>query len=125
MFINHDDRVLQVERLHLVDNSIEQREHLPVGVGTSAEKDQPGRLRMALGKKTRIVEVGGDDDSTFAARGGEDLLVGCCGKSHGRGMSRAVPARLEVRDRQWSDRHVNEELQPASSIVSSSARLAA
>jgi hypothetical protein len=76
-------------------------------------------------QKSGVVEVGGDDDSPFTARGVEQLSVRGSSQSDLVGVDRVMTDGPEMRHSEGRHRHVDQELQPVSSIVSSSARLAA
>ena len=88
-------RVLEIQLGRLSQDAVEEGEHLGVRIGAAAEEDHPRARGLEESEEARVVEVCGDD-----------LL-------------------LEVWDRLRRHRHVDQELQPASSMVSSSARLTA
>jgi hypothetical protein len=79
-----------------------------------------GTAGLVERQKPRVVEIGRDGDSLFTARGVEQLS-----QSDLVGVDRAMTDGPEMRHSEGRHRHVDQELQPVSSMVSSSARLAA
>ena len=73
----------------------------------------------------RIVEVCRDHHSAFTPGHLEDLVIGRPGKPDRRSVNRVVARCPKVGHGLAGHRHVDEESQPVSSMVWSSARLAA
>jgi hypothetical protein len=125
VLVHDGDRASEVQGLGLGEHAIEEGEHLGVRVGATTEEDHAGPVCLEQGEEARVVEIGGDDDAVFGPYSLEDFAVRLGAESDGGGVHGVVALGCEVCYCLWSHRHVDQELQPASSTVSSSARLAA
>jgi hypothetical protein len=125
VLIHDGDRALELERAGLGENAIEEGQHLGIRVGATAKQDDARPVRLEQGQETGVVEIRGDDDAVVDSGPLQDHAV-LLGAESGCGSVEGVVAfGFEVCHCLWSDRHVDEKSQPTSSMVSSSARLAA
>jgi len=106
-------------------NPVEQREHLSVRVRTSAEQDDAGTVGLLERNKARIVQVGSNDDSFLTPGDCEQFVVRRPSESEIDGVDRIMTGSPEMRSSIGRHRHVDQKRQPVSSMISSSARLAA
>ena len=104
---------------------VEQRKHLSVRVRASAEQDDAGTVGLLQCNEARIVQVGSNDDSFLAPCDCEQFVVRRPSESEIDGVDRIMTGSPKMRPSIGRHRHVDQELQPVSSMISSSARLAA
>lgn len=123
--IDDHDRVSQIECGDLCQDSVEQRKHLCVRVRAATEQDDTGTIGLVECNEARIVEIRSDDDSLLAPRHVEHLAVSRSSESEIDGVDRIMTGSSQVWPSVGRHRHVDQELQPVSSMISSSARLAA
>jgi hypothetical protein len=95
----------------------------PCGIRSVCEGQAAPADAVFVDDADRVLEVQGIGLSENAVEEG-DVAVGLGAEPDGMGMDGVVAHRLKVRDGLWGERHVDEELQPVNSTVSSSARLA-
>lgn len=117
--------MLEVECGGAGQDPIEQRKHLAVRVRTSAEQDDAGTVGLLERKKAWLVEVGGNDDPLLAPRHPEQFVVRRPRQAEIDGVDRIMTGSPKMRPSVGRHRHVDQKLQPVSSMISSSARLAA
>ena len=91
----------------------------------SAEQDDTGTIGLVECNEVRVVEIRSDDDPLLAPRHVEHLAVSRSTESEIDGVDRIMTGSSQVWPSVGRHRHVDQELQPVSSMISSSARLAA
>ena len=123
--VDDSDRTFEIEPVGLNEDAVQKRQHLAVQIRSPSEKDDTRAGGITAQDQPRIVEISRDDDSTVTPGSFDDLVIGRLGKSDRGGMNRVVAGRPQVGNCVGGHRHVNEKPHPVSSIVSSSARLAA
>jgi len=125
MPVDDRDRSRQLRLWHGRQDTIEEAEHLSVGVRATAEQDDAGSVSVLEGEQPRIVEIGGHDNPSLRTGGFNDLAVGCSREPYRGGVDGFMPGPPEVLDRVGRHGHVHEKSHPLNSMTSSSARLAA
>jgi hypothetical protein len=123
--IHNDDRPLEVQGRRPRQHTIEQPEHVGIRVRSPAEEDEARTAGLVQRQEPRVVEIRRDDDSLLPPRYVEQLGVRGSSQSHLMGVDGVMTDGPEMRDGLGRHRHVDQKLQPVSSMVSSSARLAA
>src|ERR671918_1024256 len=104
---------------------IEQRQHLSVRVRAPAEQDDARAVGLLKRYEAWVVEVGGNDDSLLTSCHGQQFAIRRPSESEIDGMDRIMTSSPKMRPSVGRHRHVDQELQLVSSMISSSARLAA
>src|SRR5438034_2862595 len=82
-------------------------------------------FRSLQRNEARIVQVGSNDDSFLTPCDCEQFVVRRLSESEIDGVDRIMTGSPKMRPSIGRHRHVDQELQPVSSMISSSARLAA
>jgi hypothetical protein len=67
--------MLEVERIRLSKDAIQEPQHLVVGVGTTAEQDDPRSSGSVDREKSRVIEIRGHDDLPSCTCDSQDLGV--------------------------------------------------
>jgi hypothetical protein len=117
--------MFEVECGSTSQDPVEQRKHLSVGVRTSAEQDDAGTVGVLKRNEAWVVEIGSNDDPLLTSSHGQQLVVRRPSESEIDGVDRIMTGSPKMRPSVGRHRHVDQELQPVSSMISSSARLAA
>ena len=124
--IHDGDRMFEVDRIGLSQDSIQEFQHLVVGVGAAAEQDDSGSRSSLDCEKSRVIEIRRHDDLCVCTGGSQDLGIPSACETDTRGMNRFVAGSHQPVHGWRRDRHIDKKLQPpTNSTTSSSARLAA
>ena len=123
--VDDGDRMIEIEPGCVAENAVQERQHLLVRIRSAPEKDDTRSGGIGDNYQARIVEVCRDHHSAFTPGHLEDLVIGRPGKPDRRRVNRVVARCPKVGHGLAGHRHVDEESQPVSSMVWSSARLAA
>src|SRR2546426_5318040 len=106
-------------------DAVEQRKHFSVRVRTSAEQDAAGAVGVLKRDEAWVVEVGGNDEPLLTPCHGQQFVVRRPSEPEIGGVDRIMTGGPKMRRSVGRHRHVDQKLQPLSSMISSSARLAA
>ena len=107
------------------EHAIQETKHLAIRIRSTAKEYYAWSVCLLDRKQAGKVEIGGNDDSAFASSDFQKLAIAGAGEPNGVSVNGVVPGGPKVRHSFGRHRHVDQELQPTSSILSSSARLAA
>lgn len=91
----------------------------------ASKKHKPRRSGSRLRKQPGVIEICGDDDPRFRSRVLDDLVIRRALQSRLCRVNGVVAALREPSHQSRREWHIDEELHPARSTVSSSANIAA